>query len=494
MLFNSNEFILVFLPIVFLLFHFIRRFSVIFALNFLTAASLLFYGYGEPKFIALLLLSVTCNYFLGCYLIEKKNSTYLFLGILANVFAIGYFKYTNFFIGSVNDIFSGDYPLKNIALPLGISFYTFQKIAFLVDAYKSKIRKPNFVEYLLFVSFFPQLIAGPIVHYNQIEAQLSDRSKISLRLITSGIFLYSIGLLKKSVFADFAGAWADIVFTNPAETILTSGQALLGVFAYTLQIYFDFSGYSDMALGLGMMFGIVLPINFNSPYKSTSIVEFWRRWHISLSTWLRDYVYIPLGGKANSAWGRSTNLMITMLIGGLWHGAAWTFVVWGGLHGVGLVINHTWLKFRPNMLTAPNSIIGWTYGRASWMLTFLFVAFLWVIFRAESFHDVLVVMEKIAAINISAISFALPDLQAYFAQDSHSFASWLFMQESCLLFNALIILVLLQITWLAPNSLWWKDQFQPNIFTAIFCALAICLVVSANIFLVTPNAFIYFRF
>jgi alginate O-acetyltransferase complex protein AlgI len=304
MLFNANEFILVFLPVAFLLFHLIRQHSVMAALNFLTLASLVFYGYGEPRFILLLLFSVTCNYFLGCHLIEHKNSRVLFAGILGNVIAIGYFKYTNFLIGSFNDLLATGITLKDIALPLGISFYTFQKIAFLVDAYKSKIQKPAFMEYLLFVSFFPQLIAGPIVHYNQIAAQIRDTAAIPARLVTAGIFLYCIGLVKKSVFADFVGVWADIVFDNPAGDIVNAGRAWMGVLAYTLQIYFDFSGYTDMALGLGMMFGIVLPINFNSPYKSGSIVEFWRRWHISLSSWLRDYVYIPLGGRGQSEWVR----------------------------------------------------------------------------------------------------------------------------------------------------------------------------------------------
>jgi alginate O-acetyltransferase complex protein AlgI len=492
MLFNSNHFILVFLPVVFLFFHFIRHFSISAAFNFMALASLLFYGYGEPKFLLLLLASVTFNYFVGCHLIEQKNKQLLIIAIAANVAAIGYFKYSNFFVENLNAVFSVKMALSDVALPLGISFYTFQKIAFLVDAYKSKIKKPSIVEYLLFVSFFPQLIAGPIVHYNQIETQLRSREAIPLRLITAGIFLYSIGLFKKSMFADFAGSWADFVFNNPVAA--SPEQSALAVIAYTLQIYFDFSGYSDMALGLGMMFGIVLPINFNSPYKSKSIVEFWRRWHITLSTWLRDYVYIPLGGRANSQFGRSFNLMVTMLIGGLWHGAAWTFVVWGALHGIGLVINHLWLRIRPSFLVGDNTLISIPYSFISWLSTFAFVSVLWIIFRANSFADAITVMQKMLSINTYDLSFSLPRMTEYFSQDVHSFSVWLFTQAYCTAFNAAILAALLLITWLAPNSMWWSSRFRPNLITALFCAATVCAVVAANIFLVTPNAFIYFRF
>jgi alginate O-acetyltransferase complex protein AlgI len=494
MLFNANEFILVFLPVAFLLFHLIRHYSVMAALNFLTLASLVFYGYGEPSFILLLLFSVTCNYFLGCHLIEHKNSRVLFAGILGNVIAIGYFKYTNFLIGSFNDLLATGITLKDIALPLGISFYTFQKIAFLVDAYKSKIQKPAFMEYLLFVSFFPQLIAGPIVHYNQIAAQIRDTAAIPARLVTAGIFLYCIGLVKKSVFADFVGVWADIVFDNPAGDIVNAGRAWMGVMAYTLQIYFDFSGYTDMALGLGMMFGIVLPINFNSPYKSGSIVEFWRRWHISLSSWLRDYVYIPLGGRGQSELVRAGNLMATMLVGGLWHGAAWTFVVWGGLHGLALSCNHVWSKVRPVQLVEGASISGRVYRLASWALTFMFVSLTWIVFRANTFQDVASIFQKLSWGLGDTLAFSMPDMALYFAQDTQSFAAWLFMQDGCFLLNMTILATLVGITCATPNSLWWKDHFRPNLLTSLFCATAVLTVVAANIFLVTPNAFIYFRF
>ncbi len=380
----------------------------------------------------------------------------------------------------------------HIALPLGISFYTFQKIAFLVDAYKSQIRKPRFIEYVLFVSFFPQLIAGPITHYNQIESQLRNRDAIPLRLLTAGIFLYSLGLFKKTFFADFSGSWADTVFNNPDSA--TPEQSLLGIIAYTLEIYFDFSGYSDMAIGLGMMFGIVLPINFNSPYKSKSIVEFWRRWHITLSTWLKDYIYIPLGGRGNSSFARTFNLMVTMLIGGLWHGAAWTFVVWGGLHGLGLAINHAWLKIKPSFLNEKNNVINKIYSLFCWAITFVFVMFLWIHFRANTFADAITVASNATRINLIQHSLSMPSLHDYFSHDYTSFASWLISGNNNFFFNLLILTGLLSITWLSPNSIRLKDKFRPNLLTALFCAMTIFTVIVANIFLVTPNAFIYFRF
>ena len=495
MLFNANEFILAFLPTVFLLFHGVRRYSVAAAMNVLTLASLVFYGYGEPLFILLMLFSVICNYFIGCYLIEHKNGSVLFLGILANVMAIGYFKYTNFLIDSTNTVFGTDIAFRDIVLPLGISFYTFQKIAFLVDVYKSKIQqKPVFTHYLLFVSFFPQLIAGPIVHYTHIASQLSNTAPIPVRLITAGLFLYCIGLVKKTVFADFVGVWADLVFNNPTADFVDSGRAVLATLAYTLQIYFDFSGYSDMALGLGMLFGIVLPINFNSPYKSLSIVEFWRRWHITLSHWLRDYVYIPLGGRGRAEIQKTFNLLVTMLVGGLWHGAAWTFVVWGGLHGVALALNHAWTRRQPAALARLHGIPAMVYRTVCWSVTFVFVAMTWIVFRASSFHDVEHLWVRLSQGTGFAGTAFHPNWQAFLAQDATSFAAWLFMQDGAFLRNGLLLVALIALTVFAPNSLWWKDRFQPTLLTMLFCILTLAGVVAANTFLVIPNAFIYFRF
>jgi alginate O-acetyltransferase complex protein AlgI len=493
MLFNANEFIFVFLPVAFLLFHLTRRYSRNLGFLMLTLVSLVFYGYGEPRFILLLLASVTINYFIGCRLIEHKSKVLLTLGIAANVVAIGYFKYANFLIENTNSIFHSNIALANIALPLGISFYTFQKIAFLVEAYRSEIRKPKFIEYLLFVSFFPQLIAGPIVHFNQIESQIRNQESIPLRLITSGIFLYCIGLLKKSVFADFAGVWADYVFDNPLAS--SPEQTLLGTMAYTLQIYFDFSGYSDMAVGLGMMFGIVLPINFNSPYQSKSIVEFWRRWHISLSDWLKNYLYIPLGGRGNSEFQRSSNVIITMLIGGLWHGAGWTFVAWGGLHGLGIAANHLWRKIPFFRNQKQGSVQHILYDKLSWLVTFVFVSITWVFFRANNFTDANIVLRNIFDINYLAFfPEKIPNINDYFGQDQVSFATWMISQTGASLINLCILVAMTCITLFLKNSMSIMERFKPGIVSGIFCAFAIFTSVIINTFMASPNAFIYFRF
>lgn len=493
MLFNANEFIFVFLPVAFFLYHLTRHYSRNLGFLTLTLVSLVFYGYGEPRFIFLLLASVTINYFIGCSLIEYKSKALLTLGIAANVVAIGYFKYANFLIENTNSIFHGNIALANIALPLGISFYTFQKIAFLVEAYRSEIRKPKFIEYLLFVSFFPQLIAGPIVHFNQIESQIRNQSSIPLRQITSGIFLYCIGLFKKSVFADFAGVWADYVFDNPLAS--SPEQTLLGTMAYTLQIYFDFSGYSDMAVGLGMMFGIVLPINFNSPYQSKSIVEFWRRWHITLSDWLKNYLYIPLGGKGRSGFQRSSNVIITMLIGGLWHGAGWTFVAWGGLHGLGIAINHLWRKIpflRNQKQGSARAII---YDKFSWGLTFIFVSITWVFFRAHNFSDANIVLANLLDINYkSLIPKNLPNINDYFSQDQLSFATWMISQNDMLFINFCFLIAMTSITIFLKNSMSIMKNFNPGIASGIFCASIVFITVIINTFMASPNAFIYFRF
>lgn len=493
MLFNANEFIFVFLPAAFLLFHLTRRYSRNLGFLTLTLVSLIFYGYGEPRFILLLLASVTINYFIGCMLIEHKSKALLTLGIAANVVAIGYFKYANFLIENTNSIFHSNIALANIALPLGISFYTFQKIAFLVEAYRSEIRKPKFIEYLLFVSFFPQLIAGPIVHFNQIESQIRNQAPIPLRLITSGIFLYCIGLFKKSVFADFAGVWADYVFDNPLAS--TPEQSLLGVMAYTLQIYFDFSGYSDMAVGLGMMFGIVLPINFNSPYQSKSIVEFWRRWHISLSDWLKNYLYIPLGGRGKSEIQRSSNVIITMLIGGLWHGAGWTFVAWGGLHGLGIAANHLWRKIPFFRSQIQGSIGHSIYDKSCWVVTFIFVSITWVFFRANNFSDAYIVLGKIFDIDYRFfLPKSIPDIYSYFGQDQLSFASWMISQNSANFINLCILAAMTGITLFLNNSMSIMGKFKPGVMSGLFCASVVFISVTINTFMASPNAFIYFRF
>lgn len=395
MLFNSYAFIFVFLPIVLGFFYVLQstgRQSE--SLYFLVLSSLFFYGYWNPVYICLILASIAFNYLIGLNLIKLHRSVPLLtVGIIFNLLLLIYFKYANFLVDNLKFFFTLNLELKQVVLPLAISFFTFQQIAYLADAYSGKVNGYRFRDYALFVLFFPQLIAGPIVHHSDILPQFKKRSegKININVLI-GISCFSIGLFKKVVFADGIAPYSTMVFdAATAGAQLTFFEAWCGALAYSFQIYFDFSGYSDMAIGLARMFGIVLPANFASPYKATSIVEFWRRWHMTLSRFLRDYLYIPLGGNRFGELGRVRNLMLTMLLGGVWHGAGWTFALWGVLHGVYLVINHlvqkisVFQKFRNPIL--------------SWFLTMLSVVIAWVIFRAESIESAIAVLRGMVGLN-----------------------------------------------------------------------------------------------
>lgn len=333
MLFNSFIFILLFMPITYFMWLFLNKYDNRFGKMFLICASVFFYAYWNVNYLWLLLLSVGFNYILHYQLCLRNGNMpaklMVIAGIFVNLGVIGYYKYFNFFAENFAAVFGMSYESINLFLPLGISFFTFQQIACLVDTYKGEMEKVSFAEYILFVTFFPQLIAGPIVRAKDIIPQVIHLGeKINVEEIKFGLCLFSFGLFKKVIIADYFSPVVGIVYSQPKAANFF--DALLGTLAYTLQIYFDFSGYSDMALGLGILFGIRLPINFDSPYKSCSIIEFWRRWHITLSGFLRDYLYIPLGGSRNGELRKYCNLLLTMLLGGLWHGAGWTFVFWGG--------------------------------------------------------------------------------------------------------------------------------------------------------------------
>lgn len=393
MLFTSFEFILGYLPVVFLLFFGIARFIGREAgAVWLAAASVFFYGWWSTTYIPLLLASIIFNYCIG-YLIAThqeqargRAKIALYVGVIGNLLLLCYYKYANFFLGELARATQADLPVLELVLPMGISFFTFTQIAFLVDAWRGKAKEYNFWHYLLFVTWFPHLIAGPILHHGQMMPQFKDPAiyRPSARNISIGLALFAVGLAKKLLLADPLSAYADPVFHAAA-----AGQSVgmligwVGALAYTLQIYFDFSGYSDMAVGLSLMFGVKLPINFNSPYKAESIIEFWRRWHMTLSQFLRDYLYISLGGNRHGEARRLTNLMLTMLLGGLWHGAAWTFVVWGALHGLYLCVNHMYRKVADKLF--PRGILPGFVSRVCGVaLTFVVVVIAWVFFRAES--------------------------------------------------------------------------------------------------------------
>ncbi|MGB5949810.1 MAG: MBOAT family protein [Parvibaculum sp.] len=387
MLFNSPVFLFAFLPAVALLCFFIRaRLGREAALGFLVLASLFFYGWWNPVYLPLLIVLAVFNFVLARFILAERikpgggrAAALVAFGVTVDLAALAYFKYTDFFIRTLNEAAKAEVPLQHIVLPLAISFFTFQKIAYLVDAGRGQVEKHSFLEYCFFVMFFPQLIAGPIVHHHEIFSQ--TKREHSFRFdpmnLAVGLTIFFMGLFKKVVIADNLAPLASAVFGDAGSGHEISFlRAWEGMFAYTFQLYFDFSGYSDMAIGAARIFGIRLPLNFNSPYQAVNITEFWRRWHMTLSRFLRDYLYIPLGGNRRGKRRRYLNLFLTMAIGGLWHGAAWTFVLWGAMHGLMLIVNHGWRAIWTKPIDK-----WWSRGIAR-AVTLLFVALAWVPFRA----------------------------------------------------------------------------------------------------------------
>jgi len=462
MLFNSNIFLLAFLPVTVLVYYIVRNcISFRHSIYWLFAASVFFYGYWDVRYLPLLLGSIVANFLFARQIVIGCKRQYATLGVIFNLGLLGVFKYANFFVDNINLITDRAIWIPEIVLPIGISFYTFQQIAFLVDARRGHVDKLSFASYGLFVSFFPQLIAGPIVHHKEMMRQFleSPRSAFIVRMTAVGLVMFAIGLSKKTIIADNLAQFASPIFQDAqlglAPQFFTAWAAAL---AYTFQIYFDFSGYSDMAIGLGLMFAIRLPANFNSPYQALNIADFWRRWHMTLSRFLRDYLYIPLGGSRQGEGRRYLNIATVMLLGGLWHGAGWTFVIWGALHGLYITINHIWQRIAP-------PLAGRSFHLAAWILTFLAVVFAWVIFRAESL-DAAVIMYR-AMLGIDGIALPievrfvaerfgligiLPDM-SYFAQNSR----WDFYAG--LLWTA----VAAGIAIFLPNSLQFLRRFHSNI-------------------------------
>jgi len=389
LLFNSHVFIFAFLPITLLLYFFLNsKVSNRAGQIFLVLSSLFFYSWWSILYLPLLLGSILFNYFVGSYLIKNQNRLLLFFGIVSNLALIGYFKYRDFFISNLNMLLSSNIELIHLALPLAISFFTFQQISYLVDSYTQKGKGYSFLNYALFVTFFPQLIAGPIVHHKEMMPQFLDSSNrvFNYKNISIGLTIFALGLFKKIAIADSFAIWAIEGFDS--STTLTFVEAWVTSFSYTFELYFDFSGYTDMAIGLALLFNIKLPINFNSPYRAKNIQDFWRRWHITLSRFLKDYIYIPLGGNRKGEIRLYLNLMITFILGGLWHGAGWTFVFWGFLHGLALVIHRIWSKFDINLPL-------WF----AWFLTFNFINISWVFFRAKEWGDAMRVLSGMFGFN-----------------------------------------------------------------------------------------------
>ena len=382
MLFNSYTYIFIFLPVIFFTYYILlQQRQVVLAKTTLIAASLFFYSWWSINYLPILVFSLIFNFFIGSVVqraIQRgRGKAILIFGISVNLLILGYFKYADFFIDNINFSFDQNIVSINLVLPLAISFFTFQQIAYLVDCYKGEVKEYDFLNYSLFVCFFPQLIAGPIVHHGEMMPQFMHNRwnlRLKYRNITAGVFIFSIGLFKKVVIADTFSVIASNGFDNAA--MLNMVEAWVTSLSYTFQLYFDFSGYTDMAIGSALLFNIKLPINFNSPYKASNIQDFWKRWHITLSRFLRDYVYIPLGGNRRGRFSTFRNLIATFLLGGLWHGAGWTFIAWGALHGFALVLHRMWLS------------LGYKLNRfVAWFITFNFINISWVYFRANDFNS-----------------------------------------------------------------------------------------------------------
>lgn len=482
MLFNSYEFIFLFLPFTFFIyFYLLNRRLTVGAKGFLVFASLFFYSWWNIAYLPIILSSMLFNYVIGSSLNEnlKKvkvtRKTLLSFGILANLTLLGYFKYSDFFIENFNLAFDGSMPLLHLTLPLAISFFTFQQIAYLVDSYRGETKEYDFLNYALFVSFFPQLIAGPIVHHKEMMPQFATRWNLAKNYtnIAAGLFIFSIGLFKKVVIADTFAISATNGF-DKAEA-LNLLEAWATSLSYTFQLYFDFSGYTDMAIGIALLFNIKLPINFNSPYKATSIQDFWRRWHITLSRFLRDYVYIPLGGNRKGNFRTYNNLLATFLLGGIWHGAGWTFVFWGLLHGIALVINNIWKSLNLRM---PKIL--------AWFITFNFVNIAWVFFRAKEWDDALKVLDGMFFGKL-VLPISLNFLNLSFIEYNDIWLSNIFADKYLILYLLLTFLLLLFI----KNSIELKAKFRLNIY---YLMCTVLLFVSSFLNLSGVHEFLYFNF
>jgi len=388
MLFSSWQFILLFLPVSFFIYFWLNgRRMVTMGKAWLVLASLYFYAYWDVRYLPLILISILLNFAIGTGLARSHSvsgdkhrpfnrKTVLVVGITINLSLLGYYKYADFFLENINFALGTAYPLPHIMLPLAISFFTFTQIAYLVDSYRGETAEYDLLNYSLFVTFFPHLIAGPVVHHRDLMPQFNSPWTLFKRYsnIQRGLLIFAIGLFKKVVIADTFAIWAAAGFDGGQSLDLFSAWATS--LSYTFQLYFDFSGYCDMAIGASLLFNIWLPINFNSPYKALNIQDFWRRWHITLSNFLRDYLYIPLGGNRGGVPRMYLNLFLTFVLGGLWHGATWMFVIWGALHGCALVVHRMWQRLG---LSLPKP--------AAWLLTFMFVNFTWIFFRAKDMAD-----------------------------------------------------------------------------------------------------------
>ena len=475
MLFNSLVF-LGFITIVFLVYPRLRlRGQNV----FLLVASYIFYGYWDWRFNFLLLTSTVVNFWVGQRIHasndQKQRKFLLFISVAVNLGILGFFKYFNFFIDSAVSLlaaigFEPNLPVLRVILPVGISFYTFQTMSYTIDIYRDKLEPTeNFIDFALFVSFFPQLVAGPIERAKNLLPQISKPRHMTRENVLSGLNLVLLGFFKKVAIADTLAPIVENIFASPEG--MSSGQLWTGVYAFTFQIYGDFSGYTDIARGIARILGFELMENFNAPYLSRNITEFWRRWHISLSTWLRDYLYIPLGGNRRGRARTYTNLMITMFLGGLWHGAAWNFVVWGLLHGIYLAGHRMILRGKKPDLSWPGTFHGWAGDIIKIFLTFHLVALTWVLFRSPDFPSALVYLKGLFRF--------------------HQFTD---LSAAVLFAGSLMIALDVAQTWSRSHT-WLTDRHEIRIVRYSVAQLLLVSVLTASIaHIQTISPFIYFQF
>jgi alginate O-acetyltransferase complex protein AlgI len=452
MLFNSYSFIFIFAPVTFAGFFLLTSMGREYAVAWLAIASLIFYAWWDPRYLGLLLPSIIINYYAGLALARlaglRARSVVAAGAVICNLAALFYFKYSTFTMENMRDLLGIDTQIIKVALPVGISFFTFTQIAFIIDAYRGYAREYRFLHYLFFVAYFPHLIAGPIIHHGEIMPQLRNKKFGAFDSIDVllGLTIFTVGLFKKVIIADTIAPFSNTLFDAAKEgTALTFSEGWMAALLYSFQLYFDFSGYSDMAIGLSLVVGIRLPPNFASPYKARSIIDFWRRWHMTLSRFLRDYLYIPLGGNRSGHARRYINLMVTMVLGGLWHGAAWNFVIWGTLHGIYLLTNYVWNSARAR---CGNARIFHLKSEISALLasvtTFVVVVFAWVFFRADNLDTAF----RITGVMLNPLAGLRP---------AHH------LVPSNVVFTA--ILICATIVWGMPNTEQWTQQWRPTLST-----------------------------
>ncbi|EAJ9148448.1 MBOAT family protein [Campylobacter coli] len=499
MVFSSYEFIFIFLPVILIIFYILKACNYLsLAKFFLVCSSLFFYAFWKVEYLFILFSSILINFFLANAILKKENQTkqiLFFLGIAFNLLLLGFFKYTDFLLENFNtfsQIIKLDFniPLPHILLPLAISFFTFQQIAFLVDCFKRKniedlkvknSYKIDLLDYSLFITFFPQLIAGPIVHHKEMMPQFhilsKEKSLINWEYVAKGLFIFSIGLFKKVFIADSFAVWANAGF-KLAENgeVLNIFEAWGTSLAYTFQLYFDFSGYCDMAIGLGFFFGVILPINFNSPYKALNIADFWRRWHITLGKFLRDYLYIPLGGNRVGRIVNLRNLFLVALLSGVWHGAGWGFIIWGILHAIAMVI-HRIYSFWANEKKFLNSKI---YKIFVWFITFNFINITWVFFRSENLSGAISILKAMLGITWVELPYKFKAGLLFKKIDGND------KMVGFILVSFIICLCL-------RNSTQMLDNFKPNIKNS-FIVMFLFYIALITLCATPYTEFIYFNF